>query len=171
MQDSALIPPDLLRGHHRARPQTTDEQADLATKRKAVQARLTQDIDAILAPLGYTRTGDTWQRTSALATSALQFQKGQHGFGAFINASAGPRWAARTLPLHRLAHFCPELGNQAPDEMSYLRLHDDPAFRDGVLRVIRARIVPWMEARHGIAGVLRREAPADMRRVPLFAVA
>ncbi len=115
------------------------------------------------------RAGDTWRRTSALAVSTLQFQKGQHGFGAFLNASAGPRWAAHRLPLHRLARFCPELGNQAPDELSYLRLHDDDAFRAGILTVIRTRMVPWMQARHGLPGVFRRLDPAAMRRVPVFA--
>jgi hypothetical protein len=164
-----MIPLALLRGHDRARPATEADRAALAAKRAAIQATLTREIDALLVPLGYVRTGDSWRRTSALAVSTLQFQKGQHGFGAFLNAAAGPRWAAHRLPLHRLARFCPELGNQAPDELSYLRLHDDDAFRAGILTVIRTRMVPWMQARHGLPGVFRRLDPAAMRRVPVFA--
>jgi hypothetical protein len=68
----------------------------------------------------------------------------------------------------RLAQFCPELGNQAPDELSYLRLHDDEAFRTGILTVIRARIIPWMEANHRLPGPFLRPDPGDMRRVALF---
>jgi hypothetical protein len=56
-----------------------------------------------------------------------------------------------------------------PGALCYLRLHEEPASRDAILTVIRARVIPWMPARHGLPGVFRRIDPAAMRRVPVFA--
>ncbi len=165
----ALIAPGTLHGQDSPLPVEKDDRDALAAKRTAVKRVMTKEIEAILGPLGYVRAGDTWRRNSALATSALQLQSSTYGFGAFINAFAGPRYRAQFMPPHRLARFCPELGLQAPDELPYLRLHDDPAFRTGILTVVRARMVPWMQARHGMGWMVRRLDPADMRRVPLFA--
>lgn len=163
-----LIALEALRGHDSAQPLLAEDREDLSRKRSAVQQSLTADIDQMLGPLGYSRSRDTWRKAGTVAISALQFQKGQYGFGAFFNAGAGIRWTLQDLRFHRLSEFCPELGNQAPDELSYLRLHDDPAFRKAILTVIRARMVPWMEARHGLSGAFTKRHPADMRRVSLF---
>jgi hypothetical protein len=164
-----LIAPDALLRQDTRIPVEKDDHDALAAKRTAIKRVMTNEIEAILGPLGYVRAGDTWRRNSALATSALQLQSSTYGFGLFINAFAGPRHRSQFLPPHRLAKFCPELGLRAPDELGYLRLHDDPAFRAGILTVVRARMVPWMQARHGLLGMVRRPDPADMIRVPVFA--
>ena len=49
----------------------------------------------------------------------------------------------------RLSQFCPEMPNDiVPDGLSYMRLHGDPAFRNGVMRVFAARMVPWITMLH-----------------------
>ena len=164
-----LIRRDALRTAPRPLPSSAAEYEELKRIRAAVQRRLTEDLERLLVPLGYARDGDTWRKSSALGRSAFQFQKSRHGFDAYFNASAGPRWPGRPLPLHRLAAFCPEMANEAPDALPYRRLDDDRAFRDAVLAVVRRRMIPWMETRHRLPGLPGWPSPAGMSAIRLFA--
>jgi hypothetical protein len=149
-------------------PTSVAEKEAWKAQRASVQRLLTAKLDRLLFPLGYRRDGGAWHKASAFARSELQFQKGQHGFECFFNAGVGPRWLARPLRLHRLARFCPEMGNDAVDAIPYGRLHDDPDFRAAILAVLQARMIPWMEAGHGLRGLAFRTAPEDMRATGIF---
>ena len=149
-------------------PGSAADQAVLTAQRSAVQKRLTAMLDGLLSPLGYRRGEGAWRKASALARSEFQLQKGRHGVDCYVNAGIGPRWPARPLRLHRLAAFCPEMGIEAPDALPYARLQDDPAFQAAILAVIEARVIPWMEAAHGLRGLIFPRAPGAMRGIRIF---
>jgi len=164
----ALIRQATLRATTRRYPVSSSEQDELTRKRAEVQRLLTAELDVALRSLGYERDGGAWRKVGAFARGEFQFQKSQHGFDCYFNAGIGPRWPAREPTLHRLARFCPEMAHEAPDALPYVRLHDDPPYRAAIMTVIRARMIPWMEAQHGLLGLARRLAPEDMRHVRIF---
>jgi Domain of unknown function (DUF4304) len=172
-----LITKDSIRRIDSAYPATEEEYAELVRKRVAVQRRLTREIDTLLKPLGYERKGAEWRRISRSGRSCFEFQKSRHGFDGYFNA--GARSALESAQLHastqdgirffRLADFCPEMPrNDAADALSYLRLHDDPAFCNGVMTVFRARMVPWLEARHALPAIMAMPEPSIMGSVRIF---
>lgn len=157
-------------------PRTGADYDALALERSQVQRSLTTELDALLLPLGYQRKGSDWSKNSVHGRSVLNFQKGQNGLACYFNAGV-MTLLERASPIgshssggsryFRLAAFCPELPkNFVADALHYARLHDDAAFRNGVLTVIRARVIPWLEARH--SHWFRSPAPEDMRRIRIF---
>ncbi len=159
-------------------PASDEEYAALARKRKAVQRQLTREINALLEPLGYERKGAEWRRITGCGRSCFEFQKSQYGFGCYFNAGAlgafevPSRTFANTLDgiqFSRIADFCPEMpSNDIADELSYVRLHDDAAFCDGVMSVFRARMVPWLEARHRLSALRAMPQPSVTGLVRIF---
>ena len=172
-----LISKASIRRIDRTYPASAEDYAALVRKRKAVQRQLTREIDALLGPLGYERKGAEWRKITGCGRSCFGFQKSQYGFDCFFNAGARgalePTQPFASTPdgirFSRMADFCPEMpGHDAADELSYVRLHDDPAFCNGVMTVFRARMVPWMEARHGLSAVRAIPGPSIMRSVRIF---
>jgi Domain of unknown function (DUF4304) len=172
-----LITKDSIRRIDSAYPATEEEYAELVRKRAAVQRRLTREIGALLKPLGYERKGAEWRRISRSGRSCFEFQKSRYGFDGYFNA--GARSALEFAQPHastqdgirffRMADFCPEMPrNDAADALSYVRLHDDPEFCNGVMTVFRARMVPWMEARHALAAIKPMPKPSIMGSVKIF---
>jgi Domain of unknown function (DUF4304) len=173
-----LFPKDSIRRIDDAYPASSEEYAELVRKRTAVQRKLTREIDALLKPLGYEKKGSEWRKITRHGRSCFEFQKSSYGFDCFFNAGAlgalEPR--AQTyantpdgIRFFRMANFCPEMpGNDAADALSYVRLHDDPAFYNGVMIVFRARMVPWMEARHRRLAVRAMPPPSIMKAVRIF---
>lgn len=174
-----LISTDSLRRAKPVFPQTKAEFDILKKKRVAVQRRMTKEIDGLLLPLGYERRGNEWRRTSVYGRSFLGFQKSHYGFGCFFNTGTMGRLEvpSRTLAgtadgfqLHRIANFCPELPhNDVAGELNYVCLHDDPGFHAAVMTVLRARMIPWMEARHRASALVAMPKPEDMAKVKIFA--
>jgi hypothetical protein len=160
-----------------AYPASEAEYAELVRKRTAVQRGLTREIDALLKPLGYERKGAEWRRISSSGRSCFEFQKSTYGFQCYFNAGAlgalepmQPS-ASTTDGIHffRMANFCPEMpGNDTADALSYVRLHDDPVFHNGVMTVFRTRMVPWMEARHRLLAMRAMPPPSIMKSVRIF---
>jgi hypothetical protein len=155
-------------------PNSNEEYEVLKKKRASVQRKLTKEINALLEPLGYERTGSEWRKKSRFGRSYFGFQKSHYGFGCFFNAGTlvPSQTRANTIDriqYHRIAEFCPELPhNDVADEMPYVRLHDDTAFCNGVMTVFQARMIPWMEARHRASAMIRMPSPADMVAVKIF---
>ncbi len=171
------ISKDSIRRIDTAYPASEAEYAELVRKRTAVQRGLTREIDALLKPLGYERKGAEWRRISSSGRSCFEFQKSRYGFDFYFNAGARgalePAQPSASTPdgIHffRMANFCPEMpGNDAADAMSYERLHDDPAFGNGVMTVFRARMIPWMEARHGLLAIRSMPPPSVTGSVRIF---
>ena len=171
--------------------------AGVDDKRPAIQQRMTQAFDTLLRPLGFQRKGKShWRKTSALGESTFWFQKGKWGFECCLNVAVRPAESADKGPddgwerYERMGQFCPELPSALrPDQMHYVRLHDDPADYDAVMRLFALRRVPWMMWIHQPPppplkkGWLARlfdldvdipapppshPKPEDMRSVPLF---
>jgi hypothetical protein len=175
-----LIPLDSVRGTEIGiyLPNSNEEYEVLKKKRASVQRKLAKEINAMLEPLGYERTGSEWRKTSPFGRSYFGFQKSHYGFGCFFNAGTlgtldvpSPTLANTHdgIQCHRIAKFCPELPhNDVADELCYVRLHDDAGFRNGVMTVIQARMIPWMEARHRASAMIRMPSPADMVAVKIF---
>jgi hypothetical protein len=173
-----LIPLDSVRRTERCLPKSNEEFEVLKKKRASVQRKLAKEINAMLEPLGYERTGSEWRKTSPFGRSYFGFQKSHYGFGCFFNAGTlgtldvpSPTLANTHdgIQCHRIAKFCPELPhNDVADELCYVRLHDDAGFRNGVMTVIQARMIPWMEARHRASAMIRMPSPADMVAVKIF---
>jgi hypothetical protein len=173
-----LIPLDSVRRTERYLPKSNEEFEVLKKKRASVQRKLAKEINAMLEPLGYERTGSEWRKTSRFGRSYFGFQKSHYGFGCFFNAGTlgtldvpSPTLANTPdgIQCHRIAKFCPELPhNDVADELCYVRLHDDAGFRNGVMTVIQARMIPWMEARHRASAMIRMPSPADMVAVKIF---
>jgi hypothetical protein len=172
-----LISKDSIRSIDAAYPALSEDYAELARKRTAVQGKLTREIDALLKPLGYERKGAEWRRISRSGRSCFEFQKSRYGFDGYFNAGArgaleSAQLSASTedgIRFFRMADFCPEMpGNDAADGLSYLRLHDDQAFCNGVMTVFRARMVPWLEARHTLAAITAMPKPSIMGSVRIF---
>jgi hypothetical protein len=175
-----LIPLDSVRGTEIEiyLPNSNEEYEVLKKKRASVQRKLTKEINALLEPLGYERTGSEWRKKSRFGRSYFGFQKSHYGFGCFFNAGTlgklevPSQTRANTIDgiqCHRIAEFCPEMPhNDVADELPYVRLHDDTGFCNGVTTVIRARMIPWMEARHKAFAMIRMPSPADMVAVKIF---
>jgi Domain of unknown function (DUF4304) len=172
-----LITKDSIRRIDSAYPASSEEYAEFARKRTAVQRRLTREIDALLKPLGYEKKGSEWRKISGFGRSCFEFQKSRYGFDGYFNA--GARGALEPEQSHantqdgirffRMADFCPEMPrNDAADALSYIRLHDDPAFCDGVMTVFRARMVPWLKVRHGLIAIKSMPPPSVTRCIRIF---
>jgi Domain of unknown function (DUF4304) len=172
-----LITRDSIRRIDCAYPASSEEYAELMRKRTVVQRGLTREIDALLKPLGYERKGAEWRRISRSGRSCFEFQKSRYGFDFYFNA--GARGALEPEQPHastqggirffRMAEFCPEMPrNDAADALPYVRLHDDPAFCNGVMTVFRARMVPWLEARHTLPAIKAMRKPSIMGSVRIF---
>ena len=173
-----LISKDSIRETDLVYPASGSEYEELVSKRKSVQRGLTREIDGLLNPLGYERKNGEWRKRSLAGINCFGLQKSTYGFYGFFNAGAlgafeAPnRASANTeegISFYRMANFCPEMPyNDVADGLSYSRLHDDPEFRNGVMTVLRARMVPWMEVRHRRAGFIGMPSPSVMGSVRIF---
>lgn len=180
---ATLINPEIFRTLDAGSPDMMRnlQHPNLKSMRNDVVNSLTADIDALLKPLGYEKTGLEWRKTSFCGMSLLQIQRSRYGFGLFINvgrlARGGPvpTYPAGTFRpwfvLERPSKFCPELRKRGChiDELYYLRLHEDPAFRNAILTVVRQRMIPWLEVRHSKWSLIWMPSCQNMAKVPLFA--
>ena len=153
---------------------------DLKAIRVAVVKALGTAIHAALKPLGYERKGNDWRKGSMFGRSILEIQRSQYGFALYINVGMLPRWP-RQIPLFipglrydfdlkRPFLFCPELPQRdyELDQLHYVKFHESAAFKDAVLTIVRARLIPWVEARHTASSLLSLPSPQDMAQAPLF---
>src|SRR5262245_29334865 len=155
---------------------------DLKAIRAKVFKTLVAEFDATLRPLGYDRTGTEWRKASKFGRSILQLQKSRYGFNLYINVGRLPRFVLipRTgmsgtrdgFVLARFQDFCPELPQRdyENDSLYYVKLHENAAFRDAVITIVRSRLVPWIEARHKGLSLIFLPSPEHMAKVPLFQV-
>ena len=173
-----LISKDSIRWASLVYPDLDSGYPEHVRKRKAVQRELTRDFDAQLKPLGYERKGGEWRKRSRCGISCFGFQKSTYGFDCYLNAGALAAFEAPNITFantedgisfYRMADFCPEMPyNDVADGLSYARLHDDPAFRNGVMTVFQARMLPWLEMRHASFRFWRMPPASVMRQVRIF---
>jgi hypothetical protein len=182
---SGLINPEVFRRTELGSPDYMRNltHPELKAIRTSVVKALAAEIDAILRPSGHERSGNEWRKVSMLGRSLLQLQKGSHGYAFYINVGTLPRLAAATpsynagtpdgFVLTRFGQFCPELpqSDYEIDQLYYVKWHEDAAFGNAVLTVIRERLVPWIEARHKPSSLIALPGPKDMAKAPLFRMA
>ena len=173
---SGLIDPELFR---KARPGSPEyirciSHPDLKMIRTRVLKTLAAELEATLKPLGYARKGTEWRKTSKFGTGILELQKSRTGFCLYINVARLPRVVllpGSTFRFQtRFLFFCPELPqiDYEIDSLYYAKLHENTAFRDAVITIVRARLIPWIEARHKRSSLIFSPLPSHMTRVPLF---
>lgn len=126
-------------------------------KRDAAITLICQAITDIAAPMGYTRKGTTWSRTTARGKSAIHLQRSRYGFAADINLRF--LMPDGTAPDHgiwaqdddvSLRHFYLSAESSGPENgvIIYLDVHDDPASLDLIMHILATRALPWLDAHH-----------------------
>ena len=126
-------------------------------KREAAIAIICQAIDAIAIPLGYTRKGTTWSRTTARGKSAIHLQRSQYGFTATLHlrfltpegeAPLTSIWAREDDI--RLHHFQSPNANPALEQsdLTYLDVSENPACLNAPMHILATRALPWLDAHH-----------------------
>ncbi len=145
---------------------------DFPRKREAAVTAILVAIDAVAGAAGYTRTGTTWARQSPRGRTAVNLQRSQYGFEAYINLRFlpadgidldGTLWAQDDDI--RIARFYPADDSRGPDAgvIYYLDIHDNPASLDEPMRILRTRALPWLDAHHqGLPGIADYPIADDM---------
>ena len=153
---------------------------DLKSIRAKVLKTLVAELDTTLRLLGYERNGTKWRKASKFGRSFLQLQKSSYGFNLYINVGPLPHFvlvprSSRSgtrdgFVLTRFQAFCPELPQRdyENDSLYYVKLHENAAFRDAVIAIVRFRLIPWIEARHKALSMILLPLPEHMAKVPLF---
>jgi hypothetical protein len=130
---------------------------DFPAKREAAVTLICAEIDAIATPMGYTRKGTTWSRSSLHGRTIINLQRSQYGWHADINlryilpngeAAHSGAWADGD-DLHIGQFFQPDEGcGLEPSRIAYLDVSEDPATLDLPLHILRTRALPWLDAHH-----------------------
>ena len=126
-------------------------------KREAAVALICQAITDIATPLGYSRKGTTWARTTAHGKSAIHLQRSRYGFTADINlrfltpdgvSPSHGLWAQDDDI--RLQHFhLPTEGiGRADGVITYLDVFENPDCLTDPLHILATRALPWLDAHH-----------------------
>ncbi len=126
-------------------------------KREAAVALICQAITDIATPMGYTRKGTTWTRTTLKGRTAINLQRSRYGFVAYINLRfllpdgtppTSGVWARDdNIRLQRF-YVPPEQSGAEDGVLTYLDVHDNPACLDEPLHILATRALPWLDAHH-----------------------
>jgi hypothetical protein len=117
-------------------------------KREAAIALIGAAITQITAPLGYTRKGDLWARSTVRGKTVVNLQRNRYGWDAQINLRFLPAngdfpedciWAAGE-EIH-LGHF-------GATGLAYLDISEDAGILDAPMHILRAHALPWLDAHH-----------------------
>ena len=126
-------------------------------KREAAVALICDAITDIATPLGYTRKGTTWTRTTPMGRTAINLQRSSYGFVAYINLRfLRPDGTPPTTGLWvmddsiRLQKFYlpPEHSGAEDGVLTYLDVQGDPASLDLPMHILKTRALPWLDAHH-----------------------
>lgn len=131
-----------------------------ASLRERVLRLLQREIDAILAPAGYVRTGGSWSRTTAFARTEVAIQRGQSGLACYINLARFQRLFGREwMPpgsVHsgwRVGHFTDTVAEaNSLDALPYADLDGDSSLRRRVMALLGDRVLPFLGKCHGLMG-------------------
>lgn len=131
-----------------------------ASLRERVLRLLQREIDAILAPAGYVRTGGSWSRTTAFARTEVAIQRSQSGLACYINLARfqrllGREWVPQDS-VHagwRVGHFTDTVAEaNGIDALPYADLDGDSPLRRRVLTLLDDRVLPFLGKCHGLFG-------------------
>ena len=126
-----------------------------AAKREAAVALICQAITDIATPVGYTRKGTTWARTTPHGTSAIHLQRSRYGFTADITlrfltpdgtSLTHGVWAQDDdicIDRFFVAH---DATGAADGQFTYLDIIENPACLDRLMHILATRALPWLDA-------------------------
>jgi Domain of unknown function (DUF4304) len=155
MQSVAL--PDAGVRDDSARIHRASQDRAFPAKREAAVEVICAAISHVVTPLGYTRKGDTWSRSSAAGKSAVNLQRSRYGWECYVNlrfltpegnCPDGGLWTADEDV--RIARFYGPGEGRGPEPgaISYLDVHEDTGSLDEPMMVLRERALPWLDAHH-----------------------
>ncbi len=128
-------------------------------KREAAVALICAAIEAVATPMGYTRKGTTWSRTSPSGRTAINLQRSSYGFTAFINlrfllpdgTSANSGVWAMDDTIRLLRFYLPHEPSGTEDgDLTYLDVHENPASLDQPMLILAILALPWLDAHHSV---------------------
>ena len=126
-----------------------------AAKREAAVALICQAITDIATPLGYTRKGTTWSRTTARGKSAIHLQRSRYGFTASLTlrfltpdgtALNHGVWAQDDDIRLRQFYLQSESCGTEAGEITYLDVHENPVCLNEPMHILATRGLPWLDA-------------------------
>ena len=117
-------------------------------KREAAVALIGNAITAITTPVGYTRKGDIWSRSTALGKTVVHLQRNRFGWDAQINLRFLP--TGGDFPDNSIWSAGDEitLGDFGAGTIAYLDVSEDAASLDKPMHTLRAHALPWLDAHH-----------------------
>lgn len=155
-------PPPAPRGGEEAPTPDTSHRIHIAAndpgfpaKREAAIALICQAITDIAAPLGYTRKGTTWSRTTARGKSAIHLQRSRYGFTASLTlrfltpdgtALNHGVWAQDDDIRLRQFYLQSESCGTEAGEITYLDVHENPVCLNEPMHILATRGLPWLDA-------------------------
>ena len=126
-----------------------------AAKREAAVALICQAITDIATPMGYTRKGTTWARTTPHGTSAIHLQRSRYGFTADLNlrfltpaglALTHGVWAQDDDICVDQFFGAHDATGAADGQFTYLDIIENPACLDRLMHILATRALPWLDA-------------------------
>lgn len=127
---------------------------DLKAIRQRAVAALRADMDAVLAPAGYVRSGNIWQRVTGFARTLVELQRSASGHACYINITRYQRllkweWIPQGAVYGgwRLGDFQPQ-GAEPLDQLFYVDLDKDQALRQRVTGLLSDRVLPFLKRAH-----------------------
>ena len=124
-------------------------------KREAAIALICQAITDIATPLGYTRKGTTWSRTTARGKSAIHLQRSRYGFTASLTlrfltpdgtALNHGVWAQDDDIRLRQFYLQSESCGTEAGEITYLDVYENPVCLNEPMHILATRGLPWLDA-------------------------
>jgi hypothetical protein len=132
-------------------------------KREAAVTLICAAIDAIATPMGYTRKGTTWSRSSPRGRTIINLQRSQYGWHADINlryilpngeAASHGAWAGGYDVRIGMFYKPGEGHGSEPGRLAYLDISEDPATLDLPMHILHTRALPWLATHHqGTLGI------------------
>lgn len=124
--------------------------------RERVVRTLHREIDAILAPAGYVRSGGRWDRATAFARTWVEIQRSQGGLACYLNLGRFQRlfsweWVppGAYFTGWRIGHFTDSTAeHNRLDALAYDQLDGESPLRAKVMALLAGRALPFLTASH-----------------------
>ena len=126
-------------------------------KREAAVKLICQAITDVATPMGYTRKGTTWARTTKRGKSAIHLQRSSYGFVAYINLrfvtpdgnslNSGVWAQDDDIRIQRFYLPTESIGLE-DGVLTYLDVSETPDCLIEPMHILASRALPWLDAHH-----------------------
>lgn len=123
-------------------------------RREEAWGRIVAALDAVLASAGYSLSGTTWSRASAVGKSAVHLQRNRYGWDVqivlrFVTPEGGvpdhPDWPGGEDVT--LAEFFERADND-PGTLAFVDVLERPECLEVAVKILREQALPWFDALH-----------------------